>query len=177
MHARIAAAIKAARGDRSAQWLADRTSELGCPITRAQIANYESGRKKGLDIAELIVLAAALETSPVNLVYPGPYQDSVEVLPGRESSEFIASQWFSGLLWHQDVVSESGDWGRATEQLNTWRAYQELKFDRLKELFGQRASEHKGGVRDRGRDREVIEEYDKRIAHLERQLGIEDGDA
>lgn len=174
LHVRVAKAIKALRGNRSAQWLADRTAELGYPITRAQIANYESGRKKGLDIAELIVIAAALETSPVCLVFPGPYQNQVEVLPGRDSSEFVAAQWFSALLWHQDITATSGDWGRATEQLNTWRGYEELKLRRLKELLGQRTAEYKDGGRDRDRDREVIEEYDKRIADLEQKLGIGD---
>lgn len=97
MHVRIAGAIKAARGKRSAQWLADRTADLGYPISRAQIANYESGRKKNLDIAELLVIAAALDTSPVNLVFPGPYDAQVEFLPGRHESELDAAEWFSGI--------------------------------------------------------------------------------
>ncbi|MEX3771675.1 XRE family transcriptional regulator, partial [Mycolicibacterium fortuitum] len=58
LHRRVAAAIKAARASRSAQWLSDETERLGFPISRAAIANYESGRKKGLDLTELLVLAA-----------------------------------------------------------------------------------------------------------------------
>jgi transcriptional regulator with XRE-family HTH domain len=61
----MAAAIKSARASRSAQWLADETERLGYPISRAAIANYESGRKKGLDVAELLVLAAALNCPTV----------------------------------------------------------------------------------------------------------------
>ncbi len=37
LHRRIAAAIKRARGARSAQWLADETERLGFPISRAAI--------------------------------------------------------------------------------------------------------------------------------------------
>lgn len=122
MHARIADAIKAARGKRSAQWLADRTADLGYPITRAQIANYESGRKKNLDIAELLVIAAALNTSPVNLVFPGPYDAQVEFLPGRHVPELAAADWFSGIeppeslvgmrLAGQERLPFHGDWSQ-----------------------------------------------------------------
>lgn len=108
MHARIAAAIKRARGKRSAQWLADRTVELGYPITRAQIANYESGRKKNLDLAELMVLAEALNTAPVALVYPSPLVDEVEVLPDVECSRYEAAQWFSGLEYRLIEQADTG---------------------------------------------------------------------
>lgn len=97
-HSRIAAAIKAARGkQRSAQWLADRTGELGYPITRAQIANYESGRKQSLDIAELVVIAAALDLSPAQLIFPGLVDGLVEVLPDRTITSASALEWFSGM--------------------------------------------------------------------------------
>jgi transcriptional regulator with XRE-family HTH domain len=96
MHARIAVAIKEARGKRSAQWLADQTAELGYPITRAQIANYESGRKKGLDVAELVVLAAALDVPPIALLYPALPDGPVEWLPGVYFPSHVVAEWFSG---------------------------------------------------------------------------------
>lgn len=141
-HVRIAVAIKAARGRRSAQWLADRTAELGYPITRAQIANYESGRKRSLDIAELIVLAAALDTSPVMLVYPGPYDSEVEVVPGCNLREIHAAEWFSGIDDVDHLIGEialpgesrrgiaGADWEAWTENiqaLEAWRALRHLE--------------------------------------------------
>ena len=58
LHARIAQAIRTNRHGRlSAQQLADETERLGYGISRSQIANYESGRKKSLDVAELLVIA------------------------------------------------------------------------------------------------------------------------
>lgn len=142
MHARTARAIKQARGKRSAQWLADRTAELGYPITRAQIANYESGRKQSLDIAELIVIAAALNTAPLLLLYPGPYDANVEVLPGRSASEFDATEWFSGedpvdslVGWELRIGDEDnpnysdGDWRRwesNVAEIQEWRALDRL---------------------------------------------------
>ncbi len=102
MHRRIAGAIKDARDTKnmSAQQLADETKRLGYPISRSQIANYESGRKQSLDVAELLVIAAALDTAPVCLVFPGPYRDDVQIFPESvDFPELLAAQWFSGLAW------------------------------------------------------------------------------
>jgi transcriptional regulator with XRE-family HTH domain len=96
LHRRIAAAIKAARGNRPAQWLADETKRLGYPISRAAIANYESGRKKGLDVAELLVLAAALRIPPLTLLFPQLPDGTVELLPGTGTTSWDAAAWFSG---------------------------------------------------------------------------------
>jgi transcriptional regulator with XRE-family HTH domain len=51
----------------SASALADATEGV---ITRDTIANLESGRKRVIDIAELIVLAKALGVAPLSLIYP-----------------------------------------------------------------------------------------------------------
>jgi hypothetical protein len=96
LHRGIAAAIKSARANRSAQWLADETQRLGYPVSRAAIANYESGRKKGLDIAELLVLAAALRIPPLALLFPQLPDGAVELLPCIETTSWNAASWFSG---------------------------------------------------------------------------------
>ena len=96
MHARVADAIKKRRPG-SAQDLADKTAELGYPISRAQIANYESGRKKNLDIAELLILAAALDIPPVLLLFPSFPVGTVELLPDdREATGYQAVRWLAG---------------------------------------------------------------------------------
>lgn len=66
---RIARTIREARGVRSTQWLADRTKELGHPISRVAISNLEVGRKSGVDVADLVILARALEVPPMMLIY------------------------------------------------------------------------------------------------------------
>ena len=82
---------------RSAQWLADRTAELGYPISRATIADLENGRRKWLTISELIILARALNTTPIALLYPDPpSEETVELFPGLQASRTVALQWFSG---------------------------------------------------------------------------------
>ncbi|WP_434591811.1 transcriptional regulator [Streptomyces sp. A5-4] len=65
----------------SAQELADRCEELGHPIPRNVIANMESGRRAGLPLVDVIVLAAALETYPACLVFPVGYVDRTQELP------------------------------------------------------------------------------------------------
>jgi transcriptional regulator with XRE-family HTH domain len=96
LHRRVAAAIKRARGGRSAQWLADETKRIGFPISRAAIANYESSRKRGLDLAELLILAAALDVPPLVLLFPGLPDGAVEGLPGVRTTSWDAAAWFSG---------------------------------------------------------------------------------
>lgn len=69
LRAQIVSAIRARRDDRkmSLNALADATEGA---ITRDTIANLESGRKRVIDVAELIVLAKALDVSPLSLIYP-----------------------------------------------------------------------------------------------------------
>jgi len=134
---RTALEVRRLRGKRTAQWLAGRTEELGYPLTRAVISDIEVGRRRYVTTSELIVMAAALNTSPVNLVYPGPYDAVVEVLPNSEDRpEFAAAQWFSGFdtyIRGDELDPEVGDRGNEydewlvnTEMLQLWRELNEL---------------------------------------------------
>ena len=125
LHRRTAAAIKAARGSRPAQWLADETERLGYPISRAAIANYESGRKKGLDVAELIVLAEALRVPPLVLLFPQLPDGELEGLPGLSTTAWNAASWFSG---EEDRVnSEDATPPATTKELKLIRAVRERR--------------------------------------------------
>ncbi len=172
----------------TAQQLGDRTDGLGLKMTRQAISDLENGRRRYVTTAELIILSAALNTSPVNLVFPGPYDGRVELLPGRrEEYEFRAVQWFSGIEWH-GLVSVDGDdnaadqWNETTENLRMWRQLADLELERMKTQFRMVKDA------DRGRDdpaiRAVLEAYKGALAannvaieQLRRQLGIEDSDA
>ncbi|WP_019061649.1 helix-turn-helix domain-containing protein [Streptomyces prunicolor] len=68
----------------SAQDLADRCEQLGHPIPRNVIANMESGRRATLPLVDVIVLAAALETYPVYLIFPVGYVDRTQELPFQD---------------------------------------------------------------------------------------------
>ncbi|WP_327745847.1 helix-turn-helix domain-containing protein [Streptomyces europaeiscabiei] len=65
----------------SAQDLADRCEQLGHPIPRNVIANMESGRRANLPLVDVMVLAAALETYPVCLIFPVGYVEETQELP------------------------------------------------------------------------------------------------
>ncbi len=60
--------------------VAERTS-AGKPLSRAVISDLETGRKRTLDIAELVTLADALECSPLALLFPDALADT-ERFPG-----------------------------------------------------------------------------------------------
>jgi len=110
LHRRIADAIKDARQGRlTGQQLANDTERLGYPITRSQVANYESGRKQSLDVAELLVLAAALGVPPIALLFPRLPDGDVEVLPGQVMSSAEAMRWFTGEI---DSTERQSDLGR-----------------------------------------------------------------
>ncbi|WP_418601591.1 hypothetical protein [Mycolicibacterium sp. SCSIO 43805] len=91
---RTALEIRRLRGKQSAQWLSDRTKELGSPITRAVISDLELGRRRYVTSAELIVLAAALDTAPIALLYPPPYNEIIELVPGVEHPKIGVVEWF-----------------------------------------------------------------------------------
>lgn len=67
----------------SVQQLADRTAELGMPIPRSVLANLESGRRETVSAAEVVILAAALDIAPIELISPVGFDQQVEMLPGR----------------------------------------------------------------------------------------------
>jgi transcriptional regulator with XRE-family HTH domain len=68
----------------SAQDLADACERLGHPIPRNVIANMESGRRANLPLVDVMVLAAALETYPVCLIFPVGYVEQTQELPFQD---------------------------------------------------------------------------------------------
>lgn len=94
---RVARAVRELRGDKSAQWVSDVTAELGHRVTRAIIADLETGRRKYVSTHELSMLAAALGATPATLLTWGLVPDGrVEVLPGREVAGMDAANWWGG---------------------------------------------------------------------------------
>lgn len=96
LHRRIGGAVREARRLRhvTAQQVADKTVEMGYPISRDVIANYECGRKQSLDVTELLVLAKVLDVPPLALLFPGQAATQVEVLPGVTATTLDAVLWF-----------------------------------------------------------------------------------
>ena len=81
----------------SAVQLAARTDDLGYPITRVTISKIENNARAGkVDVAELLVLAAALDMPPVLLVFPDFPRGEVRPIPGSDSFSAEAVRWVSG---------------------------------------------------------------------------------
>ena len=93
--------------------LAERTAELGYPITRVAISKIERNTREGkLNVAELLVLAEALGIAPVLLLAPDFPDGEVETRPGRSVDSRQAVGWFSGReaeLIEADALAAEGD--------------------------------------------------------------------
>ena len=83
-------------GKKSAQWLSDRTHELGHRVGRSRISDLETGRRKRMDVTELMVIAEALGIPPVQLLFPGLLNGESEYLPGKTDTAWNALQRFTG---------------------------------------------------------------------------------
>jgi transcriptional regulator with XRE-family HTH domain len=81
----------------TAQQLAQRTAELGYPVTRVAISKIEGNKRAGkFDVAELLVLGQALEIPPALLLFPDYPDGPVQGLPGNERKSVEGVWWFSG---------------------------------------------------------------------------------
>lgn len=103
----------------SAQRLSEACGELGLSIPRSVLANLESGRRETVSVAELLVLAAALEVPPLQLLFPVGYAEEVEPLPGVKVTPYDAVLWGRGLQLLEGLDGDEGeflDWIDAFEQ-------------------------------------------------------------
>lgn len=93
----IARRLRTLRDQRgiSAQTLSDRCTELGMPLARAVISHLENGRRENVTIAEVFILAKALDATPADLL-TGP-DVPVEVLPGVALDRQHAVCWIAGI--------------------------------------------------------------------------------
>ncbi|WP_198040607.1 hypothetical protein [Rhodococcus sp. 2G] len=125
---RVGAAARELRGKRSAKWLADRTAELGYPISAQVIAKLDSGhRGTHLQVAELLILARALNTAPAMLLFPGIPGEKVELFPGVQIESRLALEWLAGdkallqkFAWRKG--SEDSEDARDVFQRGEWLA-------------------------------------------------------
>jgi hypothetical protein len=94
--------------------LARRTAELGYPISRGATAKIESEVRSGkIDVAEVLVLAAALDIPPVLLLFPQFSTDGgAVVVPGVMASEDEAVRWMSGQVSfpHRSTTCRAPAW-------------------------------------------------------------------
>lgn len=154
---RIGQAVQRRRKERnmSVSEVAERTRELGYPIHRVTLGKLESNNREGkFDVVELIVLAVALDTEPVHLLFPDLLHGPVDWLPGNSVRtedallEFIGHPDARGttsmaLFWdYHDSVTKAEEF---KDLDNIEAAASERRSARQSMLFGR---EHHGWVVD-----------------------------
>lgn len=88
--------IRARVGMASAQELADKVKEIGGRLDRAAIAKIESGARN-VSLDEALLLAVALDVSPVHLFIPLDDKELVQVAPKLDAvSARDAREWIRG---------------------------------------------------------------------------------
>jgi transcriptional regulator with XRE-family HTH domain len=158
----------------TAQQLAQRTTDLGYPVTRVAVSKIEGNTRAGkLDVAELLVLSAALRIPPVLLLLPGygRSNDAVEILPGRKAESSDAARWFGGLV-PSNYVGLGGmyEWGEELVETRDSIGYEERELARMwRQLAELQAT--KGSSRDAIRQlKRDIETHKKLLNELRARL-------
>lgn len=104
----------------SAQRLSDACSEFGHAVPRAVLTNLENGRRPTISLAELLVIARALEVPPVLLLSPLGQADRVEILPGVLVNPWYALKWFAGEEDAADLPQRTASHGSPRGKDGTW---------------------------------------------------------
>src|SRR3954451_9621752 len=77
------------------QQLADACVALGVDVPASVINNLETGRRASFGVAEMLVVAKALDVGPISLLFPLGRQERIEILPGVEVPVWEAVAWFT----------------------------------------------------------------------------------
>ena len=175
----VADEIRRLRKDKglSVAKLAERTGELGYPIGASVLTNFEAKRRGSrLDVAELLVLAAALDVAPLMLLFPGFPDGKVRPLPNYAPGDSrSAIQWASG---RGQVFEVEGPDGLRLESTINRDGIQELADERERLVRGLLFNLPDGEV-DAPAVRELIADSGREKKRLEQRIrelgGLIDG--
>ncbi|WP_146085452.1 helix-turn-helix domain-containing protein [Rathayibacter sp. AY1C4] len=131
------------RGQRglSALALSRRTEALGHAIKRSVIAEMETGKRTTVTLADILVLAAALEVPPMALILPIGHTNVIEILPNEHIGLTRALDWLDGtdmlgrsfqrpwIQGDQDVRSSEENWRSAVAPLEARNNFKEAFSD------------------------------------------------
>lgn len=104
----------------SAEQVSTAATAMGLNISRQMITNLETGRRASLSVAELAVIAEALQVEPVALLYPPTeLTRKVEYLPGQEATAVEAYIKFCALSpLHRDQLQ-----GERSDQASAYQLF------------------------------------------------------
>jgi transcriptional regulator with XRE-family HTH domain len=108
----------------SAQTVSDRTGILGHEIKRSVIAEMENGNRSTVSIADVLMLAQALNMPPMMLLFPVGTTTLTEIRPGELIEAWQAADWFAGLdelpldkPWSEYSRDDDDEWEAVREPL------------------------------------------------------------
>jgi transcriptional regulator with XRE-family HTH domain len=142
----IGAQIKRWRRARriTAQELSEATERLGQLVPRTVIINIENQRRDYVSVAEVLLIAAALNMPPYLLLAPVGLAEADEILPNVDSSPWRTRGWLMGALPVGYDGFDVVQWNDATLGTKLFdkhrllvRSYQQATL-RLQELDGDR---------------------------------------
>lgn len=132
------------------QQLSDATAKVGQRIPATVLTNLEHKRRDYIAVAELLVVAAALNVPPVLLVVPIGKAERIESLPGNQISPWRTRGWLMGAIPPMFDAFNLEQWNDATTVIKLYdthrllvRGYQEAT-QRLKELDDDRMDIYPG---------------------------------
>lgn len=110
--------VRNARG-LTADELASACAALGVDVPSKTVTNLETGRRGSLSVTDLLVIARALDVSPISLMFPLGRADAVEVLPGEEVAVWDAVAWFTD----EGVLEGAAPGGSPRAVIDRYRAH------------------------------------------------------
>lgn len=151
--------------------LIGRCAELGMPLDRSVIAKLERGTRQSLTVAELLVLARALNVPPLLLALPIGTEAQTEVLPGVSVDTWQAAQWFTGHdAFPADVAAIDGDdwsdgsdveqWRQGAVPVILWRQHAEL-VERWRQAVQDAAAIRRAAAADRRNVEDLQQQLNK----------------
>jgi hypothetical protein len=109
---------------------------LGYPIPRTVLANLETGRRSLVSLAEIFVIAQALDVAPVSLIFPLGTATDVQLRPGKDTPTWEAMTWFAGELPAKEDPPEGSPWAVLHDYRLHWNAVVDLR--RMLTVFQER---------------------------------------
>jgi hypothetical protein len=114
------------------------------------VANLENGRRPGITVHEVAVLARALDVAPLELLFPVGHEAVVPVLPEEDTEPMVAALWFIG----------QAPWGEraAATRRNDLALFTQFEDRRRALVTNLAAADHVQGRSDTARYRAAVRE-------------------
>jgi len=148
--------------------LAERTAQLGHPMSRVTLAKIEAGgtRADNATLDDVLVLAAALDVPPPLLFLPLGSAEAVAIAPGLVAHPQVVLDWLAGEDDLRDSVPWTGHieaWSRNVHPVRMFRGLRERQ-----DAAARDAAEARG-LEEQGKDAEAVQarhRLDRSLASL-----------